>query len=149
MYELPEYKGTVKYWYVEFDLIEQIFIAKESWGRTAYDISSAENNIFATAELAQIEADRRNAQNKLMNLAREREKEFLIDWEDQEQPKMVFNFSWDHKLNKEIIYTYSITWEPTNAIVFLFDDSGLMLYWLRSVMTEQEIGSLCMPRRFV
>ncbi len=146
MYQLPEYKLGKEYYYVEFSIEKLSFVVRSCHGKVAYLAGCSENNIFATHELAQIEANRRNAENKLRNLAREREKEFPID---KDAPVFVFRFadSFINKFTVELMFIDDIY--PLELGFNGFKSKKEAYEWFLSVMSESDIQALCQPRWYV
>lgn len=159
MYELPEWEYEKEY----FTILLTIYLEWKvepfipGWLHDFESLCYA-GLVFSTRELAQIEAERRNAENKLRNLAREREKEFPIDWNNRKQEKIKPRFSFRLDDGRVSIDTDIDTdYIDANAIYFcgftIYNEFGMLTYnferWLRSVMSEPEIQALCQPRRYI
>lgn len=157
MYEQPEWREGRVY-YAVVTTLNFMMRPEEFTVKIIYDVEQFyyfKNFflVFATRELAQHAADKKNAELKLLRLAQGREKEFNLYWRKNilidYQGKYYFCFFLNHITKKaefEVIYT---SFSEYNAIFFSFDNEEEAEKWLESNFTQAEIEALCRPVRYV
>lgn len=150
MYEQPEYIEGKEYWFI-LDTPDSSFYRNHSfaYNRSWYDRLKREFNLFATRELAQHAADKKNAELKLLRLAQEREKEFPIDLIDNTKYVYYYEFFINEIGNFEFSPRSAPISEVSNQIYFSFKDYIESEKWLESNFTQSEIEALCRPVRYV
>lgn len=118
--------------------------------RFGVDIARAVNNLWTNAA-AEREQKRIAAKNKLVNLAREREKTYLIDWMDSNQIKYRLEFSYMHATSEpRIYYEFSYGFESPDSVYFCgFKDTADFISFIKDNFTQQELEALAMPKRYI
>ncbi len=149
MYEQPKYLEGKEYYTIDSCnsskyLVKPIISTLHEFNRLNHLYL-----LFATRELAQHAADKKNAELKLLRLAREREKEFPISWHDEKQFKYWFNYWWCHEYGARIKCDFSTSNEEIHGAYFIFKDTIEGKDFLYSNFTPSEIESLCRPVRYV